>query len=218
MKTLKEKFAAGWAIILFVAIITCLILFFASGCKSTRHVVKTSTKVDSTYFNSLIDSNRLLKVENSTLLRQLKESQYSGVVYQDRCDTALLRRLMISGLYTKDEIDNYIQQIAECRNEIEILSDGTLRAKGQIKSASVSKEKLETVIEKKNRTIDSLTVAIATAKGQVIKETETKTIVKKVSTFNIWYYVACFILGMVFWARFGANIKSFFKTIIPKKL
>ena len=193
-----------------------LITFFPS-CKSVRHVVKTSSKVDSTYFNSLIDSNRLLKVENSTLLRQLRESQYSGVVYQDRCDTALLRRLMISGLYTKDEIDNYIQQIADCRNEIEILSDGTLKARGQIKSASVSKEKLETVIEKKNRTIDSLTVAIASAKGQVIKETETKTIVKKVTTFNIWYYVACFILGMVFWARFGANIKSFLKTIKPKK-
>lgn len=216
MKKLIEKFAAGWVALLLIAILTCIILLL-TGCKSTRHVVKTTSKVDSSYFNSIIDSNRLLKIENSTLLKQLKESQYSGVVYQDRCDTALLRRLMISGLYTKDEIDNYIRQIAECRNEIEILSDGTLKARGQIKSASVSKEKLETVIEKKNNTIDSLTKAVAAAKGKVIKETETKTIVKKVSTFNIWFYVICFILWMVFWARFGSNIKSFLKTIKPKK-
>lgn len=36
MKTLKEKFALGWAAVLLIAIITCVILFFVSGCVSAE--------------------------------------------------------------------------------------------------------------------------------------------------------------------------------------
>lgn len=170
-------------------------MLFASGCKTTKHISSSIVNKDSLVIKEKADSIRLLSNEINRLSAEIRELQYSGV----RFDT-----VMIPG------------DTVRVINTVTITKEGDITATGKILAAYVSKDKLTKIVNEKQKIIDSLSLL----KQKEIVKVEIKTVDKEVfikrSTFNIWYYVICFILGIVFWAKFGGKIKLFFKTIIPK--
>lgn len=168
MKWLKKIFA-NWGLAdtilwLLVLSIALLIIVFASSCTSSKAVTKTV--VDSTSLTEKSDSIRLLKSERDRFEELYNELIYSGVIF----DT----------LKVTDTVNHF--------NTVYITKDGEIKATGNIKSASVSKSIIQSIIASKDKTIDSL--RNLTSKDSV--NTHRESLVKKVkkSVFPWWLFLA----------------------------
>lgn len=161
----------------------------AVSCRSTKDTHKNIETVDITKVRDLIDSFELYKSEYLKLSAEIRELQYSGVVFDSsRCPPPVIN-------VPKDcNVDSILQLLSMLRDKVKIFSDGTIEAEGKLKSAYYSKDKLNRVITELQRINDSLRVV---KQKENIKYVEKIVEVdkKKKSTFlnQWWLFPAGFI-------------------------
>lgn len=137
MKNHKQKLFPysdiGWIIILSIMIITMMI-----GCMSCGRVIKETTKTNTVVDSTAVkEKDSIIQVKESVIARlqnENRELQYSGVVF--------------------DTINNYDTVCPE--RSVTIGADGSITAKGPIKSANVTKDKHQKTIADWERKYDSL--------------------------------------------------------------
>jgi hypothetical protein len=191
-----------------------ILIFSASACTSTKDIAKNKTVVDSTVIKDLQDSVRVLKTENAHLSTEIRELQYSGVSFQDRCDTAALRRILTSGLVDKSVIEEYLHQMAECSDQVKIASDGTIEAKGKLKSAYYSSDKLTRMVYDLKRENDSLRSVKQKTIDHYYKITETKIKHSKTRVLNFLIFLLIGAVGgVLIWEKWIRKL-SLFKSLI----
>lgn len=167
---------------LILAIICSILIFFiltCGACTSTKHV--KSSSFDSTWVKSVLDSNRVLRSENSLLQQDINAMKYIGVYF----DT-----LYLPG-------DTVV-------NTVEVTKEGDVKATGRIKSASFSEKYYQKLVWKLQSRLDSLSKSRSEEKTRIVyKDREVQ---KKVKVFTQFYWwILMFALG------YGvAKRKSFF--------
>lgn len=208
---MKERLiAAGLVLLLAFAL-----MFLLSSCVSTKDVAKSTEQIMSERIVELTDSSRVLQSEISRLTSEIRELQYSGVVFDvSRCPQIHFPEGI--ALMNKDSIQRLINDlnnaISQQTNRVSILADGTIQAEGKLKSASVTKDKLIKTVQELQHTIEALRLVKQKEKQTVI--TKTVTITKHKRTVPLWWlYVICFGLGYFVCYRFNSRIDTFFKTI-----
>lgn len=148
-----------------VMVVVLLIGCFTS-CSTQKHTTSTVTVVDSTSLKVKEDSIRYYKHQVSVLLQEIKEMQYSQVLF----DT-----VFIAG-------DTVV-------NTVIVKEDGTIEATGKIKSLTVATNKLTKLIEQKNLIIDSLSKLKQTERVEYKTKTEYKDRVIKRSFIPLWIWI-----------------------------
>ena len=177
LKTKKMRSDFSKSDILFIILMGFMIIMMAVGmcsCSTQKDVKKTFVQTDSLTVKRLEDSIRLLTLENEKLTEEVRELNYSGVVFDTVTVNDTIRTVVIR-------------------------PDGTIEAKGNIKSASFSSDKLTKRIKELQRMVDSLRLV----KGEVrteykyIKETKDKE--KKTVLFPWYLLVIAGAAYLVFW-------------------
>lgn len=143
-------------------IIFLIWLWVAFGCSSSREVIKTQIKVDSTRIVELSDSLRLLLVENASLTASVNELMYGGISF----DSAFIR----------DTITNTVI----------IRPDGTVEATGKIRELKWSMTRQKQIIQHLTRLVDSLRAVKEKVKTETKYISETKDKKTKTVLFP-WY-------------------------------
>lgn len=183
-----------------VVLITIIVMAIvgATGCNTEKHISTSTEKVDSSYIKELERKITELEITNANYRNVIRQLESIGVTYQDRCDTAALRRIFQGTGCPEYKIDSFIRAINEQKNEIEILADGTKRFKGAIKAYSQTTQRLEeTIVDLKK------TVARSEQEKEVIKteleatrKLKNKEVVRKVFPgFAYWLIPLVFIAG-----------------------
>jgi flagellar biosynthesis chaperone FliJ len=152
----------------------CMMIVGFFSCTSSKSVQKTTTKTDSTSITVLRDSLRVLTSEKRRLEEEIRELNYSGVLF----DTITVR----------DTI-----------NQVIIKSDGTIEAKGKIKSASFTSDKLTKRISELQREIDSLRLVKNKVRTEYRYITERKDKEKQTVLFPWYLLVIAGAAFLVFW-------------------
>ena len=121
---------------------TLLLLVYVSlqSCK----VSKTSKKetFDSTYLKKLEQSEIENKKAITYLENLIREMEQTGVTFDTDCDTTIVQQLVRKG-YDSSTVAKLFKVLAEKTNKIEVLTDGTVRAEGRIRSYTKLIEKID---------------------------------------------------------------------------
>lgn len=180
-----------------ITILDCLLLFLLflmillAGCTSTKQVAKQTKTVDSSYIKQLEESVRVLQSENSHLSSEIHELLFNSVEFDStNCPPT---QIIIDERCNADSIRAILE--ADFSNEVKIHADGTIEAKGQLRRASASLQKIQQVIAEQSRTIDSLRSLKQEEKIRTITKTEYKDKYVKTSFLSQWWL---FPAGMLF--------------------
>jgi uncharacterized protein YlxW (UPF0749 family) len=158
-----------------------------TGCNTTKDVAKSSEATESEVVESLRKEISVYKSTVTTLENQIRELQYSTVEFDKACDT-LIQFVERNGC--DSSVITYLkEQLDRTKAEAEILADGTIRARGQLKSISVSKDKLQWTVFGMQAKIDSLEREVKKTETRTETRTEIKTVHKKVSYTPIWMWI-----------------------------
>ena len=174
---------------------TLLLLVYVSlqSCK----VSKTSKKetFDSTYLKKLEQSEIENKKAITYLENLIREMEQTGVTFDTDCDTTIVQQLVRKG-YDSSTVAKLFKVLAEKTNKIEVLTDGTVRAEGRIRSYTKLIEKIDSskkvlVLEiQKLKAFKDSTIA-------AVSKVKTEKTVKKNKPILLW--LALLIAGGVIW-------------------
>lgn len=179
-----------------IALIVCglaiMIAIALSSCSSTKHVNKTETSIDSSYIKELEQKIHVLTNEIESLHTKISELQYTGVVFDNDCDSILKAALLRSGC----NADSINAVLAFYKSKVKFYADGAFEVEGNLKTLTRSKTKLEEIINSKQRTIDSLSElkSKVETKYQTVKATKE---VEKKKGFPWLIAIVSYALGIV---------------------
>ena len=161
--------------VLALTLMFCMMVLGWCSCTSTKQVTKTSEKSETNRLENLVDSVKLLTLENEKLQEEIRELVYSGVVF----DTTRITDTVI--------------------NTVIIRPDGSIEATGRIKSAYSTIDKLTKTIKELTRINDSLRLVKQQVKTETkyVKESKDKD-VKRV-LFPWYLLVIAAAAGLLFW-------------------
>lgn len=159
--------------VLVVLVSGCCFLF---GCSSSKQVSKKETVYDSTAIREVQRLNRLLAEVTAKYEKQLYELSTAGIIFQTEYLPGDTVRLP---------------------GEVIIDKDGTIKAKGQLKSVLLTNERYSKEISLLHRKVDSLTRENEKNKNtvktkEVIKEKKSKT-----KVYPWWLILACIVIGLL---------------------
>lgn len=170
-----------------------LVMILLASCTSTKQVAKQNKSVDSSYVKQLEESVRVLRLENSHLSSEIHELLFNSVEFDStECPPT---QIIIDERCNADSIRAILE--ADFSNEVKIHANGTIEAKGQLRRASASLQKIQQVIAEQSRTIDSLRSIKQEEKVRTITKTEYKDKYVKTSFLSQWWL---FPAGMLFMA------------------
>jgi hypothetical protein len=168
----KMKIIRSYIYLLIAITLAVLAMLAVSGCNSQKHIIES--RFDSTWTKNVQDSNKLLRHEVEKLTEDIQQLIYAGVYF----DTVWLK-----GDTVRDTITNTVV----------IKSDGSIEAKGRISSAYVSKNTMLKLVAEKQKTIDSLSVALSDEKMNI--KTVDRVVTKKTSFIPLWVFLIFAVLA-----------------------
>lgn len=186
-----------------------LFVMFLCGCTTTKDVSKQSASVTTDIVKEKDDSIRLLLSVVARYEQEKSESQYNGVKFQDKCDTAALRRILTTGLVPSSVIDEYLKRLSECKDEVEFTAEGAFKAKGNLSAAYKQSEKYERQISTLQTKYDSLAKSKQKEITHVVLKTVTVEKHKKKQFLGQWWVML--IIGFVAGSFAGWKFRGFIK-------
>lgn len=182
------------------------------GCKTTKDVQKSSGSYDSTRVTELVSTIKAHESTIAVLQQQIRELQYSSVQFDKACDT-IIQYMERNGCDTS-VIAYMREKLSKAQNEIEILADGTIKAKGQIVSANVTKEKLTTTVTMLQHEINVLRMDLVREQSNVKIQWKEKTVHKVTKVLTQWWVLLIvFVGGFIAGKRFGGPVTSKIQSI-----
>ena len=175
------------------------LLAMTSGCRVHKDVSTGKTSFDSSYIKQLEQDVRVLTVENEHLTSKISELEYTGVVFDNDCDSILKAALLKAGC----NVDSINAVLALYKSKVKYYADGTIEAEGNIKSLTRSKSKLEETVKNLMRVNDSLSHVSENVEAKVVTKTEWKEkVVKRGISGLMWglfilLIIIAFLVG--FW-------------------
>ena len=202
---------------IFAVLAAIMLLLLLSGCGTEKKLLRQKVKADSTVIRNLQTDVRLIREEVVRLESELKQAQYSGVIFDSTPCPPVNPIINVDSRCNVDSVRNALQAYygSLWQNRVKVLSDGTIEAQGRLKSATYTNTLLHKVISERQSRIDSFSAALAKEK-QNIKTVEVVKDKWKKSAFPWWWLAIAFIAGAVVWHRFGYQIKLFIKHITTK--
>ena len=202
---------------IFAVLAAIMLLLLLSGCGTEKKLLRQKVKADSTVIRNLQTDVRLIREEVVRLESELKQAQYSGVIFDSTPCPPVNPIINVDSRCNVDSVRNALQAYygSLWQNRVKVLSDGTIEAQGRLKSAIYTNTLLQKVISERDIRIDSFATALSEEK----KNVKTVEVVKdkwKKSAFPWWWLAIAFIAGAVVWHRFGYQIKLFIKHITTK--
>ena len=202
---------------IFAFLAAIMLLLLLSGCGTEKKLLRQKVKADSTVIRNLQTDVRLSREEVVRLESELKQAQYSGVVFDSTPCPPVNPIINVDSRCNVDSVRNALQAYygSLWQNRVKVLSDGSIEAQGRLKSAIYTNTLLQKVISERDIRIDSFATALSEEK----KNVKTVEVVKdkwKKSAFPWWWLAIAFIAGAVVWHRFGYQIKLFIKHITTK--
>jgi hypothetical protein len=190
MKKYKILDAGCW-----ILVITMII----SGCSVHKNMSSGSASFDSSYIKQLEQDIHSLQLENEHLTSKISEMEYTGVVFDNDCDSILKAALMNAGC----NVDSINSVLATYKSRVKYYADGSFELEGNLRSVTRTKSKLEETVRDLSRIKDSLIHVIEHTEAKVETKTEWKErVVKRGISGLMWtlfvlLIIAAFILG--FW-------------------
>ena len=202
---------------IFAVLAAIMLLLLLSGCGTEKKLLRQKVKADSTVIRNLQTDVRLSREEVVRLESELKQAQYSGVVFDSTPCPPVNPIINVDSRCNVDSVRNALQAYygSLWQNRVKVLSDGSIEAQGRLRSATYTNTLLQKVISERQSRIDSFSAALAKEK-QNIKTVEVVKDKWKKSAFQWWWLAVAFIAGAVVWHRFGYQIKLFLKHFTTK--
>lgn len=202
---------------IFAVLAAIMLLLLLSGCGTEKKLLRQKVKADSTVIRNLQTDVRLSREEVVRLESELKQAQYSGVVFDSTPCPPVNPIINVDSRCNVDSVRNALQAYygSLWQNRVKVLSDGSIEAQGRLRSATYTNTLLQKVISERQSRIDSFSAALAKEK-QNIKTVEVVKDKWKKSAFQWWWLALAFIAGAVVWHRFGYQIKLFLKHFTTK--
>ncbi len=205
MKIFMPKAFSEWVVNIIGAALLLAMMILTPGCTSTKEVNKSYNSKDSTKIAEL--ERQIITFESTieTLQQQIREHQFSSVEFDKVCDT-LIKYIERNGC--DSSVVNYLKSKLEmAQSEVEILADGSIKAKGLLKSATVTKDKLTTLLHTSQLQIVSLTNELIKERTNVKTVMETKVVHKKTSVLNqLWLWLIIALAGIIAGKKYGSKI------------
>lgn len=154
-----------------------------SGCKTTKDLNKTTVITDSSRIQELEEESRMYQNEINELQRRINEMEYTGVVFDNDCDSIIKAALVKSGC----NVDSINAILNVFRARIKVYADGSAEYEGMIRSYTKQKSRYEELLSRNERTIDSLKSIKEKVQTVVHTVTNTKTVYKKKSFLSQWW-------------------------------
>ncbi len=203
-----------WGLIAF-----CMALILAGlfSCSSEKKLLREKSKTDSSTISNLQTENRVLKTENTRLESELRQAQYAGVIFDSTPCPPVNPIINVDDRCNVDSVRNALQAYygSLFESRVKVYADGTIEARGRLKSASYTLLMQQRLISEKNIRIDSFASALASEKKNV--KTVTVTVEKyKKRAYPWWLLFVGIVIGCILWHRFGYQVKLFLKHIFTK--
>jgi len=198
-------------------LIVILTIILLSGCGTEKKLLRQKVKQDSSTITELQQEVNLTKQENTRLESELKQAQYSGVIFDSTPCPPVNPIINVDSRCNVDSVRNALQAYYAglWQNKVKVLSDGTIEAQGRLRSATYTNTLLHKVISERDSRIDSFATALSEEKKNV-KTVEVVRDKWKKTSLPLWWLIVAFVAGAVVWARFGYQIKLFIKHITTK--
>ena len=202
---------------IFAVLAAIMLLLLLSGCGTEKKLLRQKVKADSTVIRNLQTDVRLSREEVVRLESELKQAQYSGVVFDSTPCPPVNPIINVDSRCNVDSVRNALQAYygSLWQNRVKVLSDGSIEAQGRLKSATYTLLTQQRLIAAQKNTIDSFSTALAKEKKNV-KTVEVVRDKWKKTSLPLWWLIVAFVAGAVVWARFGYQIKLFIKHITTK--
>lgn len=202
---------------IFAVLAAIMLLLLLSGCGTEKKLLRQKVKADSTVIRNLQTDVRLSREEVVRLESELKQAQYSGVVFDSTPCPPVNPIINVDSRCNVDSVKNELQAYYSSlwQNRVKVLSDGSIEAQGRLKSATYTNTLLHKVISERDSRIDSFATALSEEKKNV-KTVEVVRDKWKKTSLPLWWLIVAFVAGAVVWARFGYQIKLFIKHITTK--
>lgn len=202
---------------IFAVLAAIMLLLLLSGCGTEKKLLRQKVKADSTVIRNLQTDVRLSREEVVRLESELKQAQYSGVVFDSTPCPPVNPIINVDSRCNVDSVRNALQAYygSLWQNKVKVLSDGTIEAQGRLKSATYTLLTQQRLIAAQKNTIDSFSTALA-KENKNVKTVEVVRDKWKKTSLPLWWLIVAFVAGAVVWARFGYQIKLFIKHITTK--
>lgn len=186
-----------WLIAILLMLLTAAIL--SSGCKIQDIKSKETRQTDSTVIKTLSETIEELQKSNLNLTQLVKEMEQSSVTFTDKdCDTTIVKQFLKFG-YDSTQVNKLFDALAKQRNEIEYLSNGTIRIKGRLSAMTFLKQRTDSLnysLKEENSrlkvTNDSLLAALKTK--EAIKQKDVKAGIASMTVMIMWVIFLLFVL------------------------
>lgn len=199
-------------------LIVLLTIILLSGCGTEKKLLRQKVKQDSSTITELQQEVKLTKHENTRLESELKQAQYSGVIFDSTpCPPVNQPAIIVDSRCNVDSVKNELQDYYGTlwQNKVKVLSDGSIEAQGRLKSAIYTNTLLQKVISERQSRIDSFSTALAKEKKNIKTVEVIKDKWKKTAFPWLWLLFSC-LAGALFWQRFGYQIKLLVKHLLKK--
>ena len=202
---------------IFAVLAAIMLLLLLSGCGTEKKLLRQKVKADSTVIRNLQTDVRLSLEEVVRLESELKQAQYSGVIFDSTPCPPVNPIINVDSRCNVDSVRNALQAYygGLWQNKVKVLSDGTIEAQGRLKSAIYTNTLLQKVISERDIRIDSFATALSEEKKNV-KTVEVVMDKWKKTSLPLWWLIVAFVAGAIVWSRFGYQIKLFIKHITTK--
>ena len=202
---------------IFAVLAAIMLLLLLSGCGTEKKLLRQKVKADSTVIRNLQTDVRLIREEVVRLESELKQAQYSGVIFDSTPCPPVNPIINVDSRCNVDSVRNALQAYygSLWQNRVKVLSDGTIEAQGRLKSATYTLLTQQRLIAAQKNTIDSFSTALAKEKKNV-KTVEVVMDKWKKTAFPWWWLIAAAVFGYIIHWRFGYQLKLFVKHFTTK--
>lgn len=173
----------------------------ALTCTSTKDTQQSKTNVDSSLVKKYMDSTSFWRQMSEYYKSERDNLLEYGVFFDNPpCDTNTIRNQIKTLIGVRPEqYDSLFEVLTRTRNKVQILSDGSIKAEGNVKSAIASKKETERIVSQKSDSIKILIQRIQSdslsyAKKESEKTKQKQTDVAGGSKTFIWIILA-YLLG-----------------------